>query len=149
MTSGHSANGNAGENIDDLSAPQSVALSCACKSMSTAPSHPPQPAALAKLHRLYERADDLPVAAFLEQHPDAVTVLLEAAPHLRAAFGDSVVLRLELPRFDEEPLFARVYEHELAADAALERIERFDEAWWQAQPYEPVRRWVEFDVGWG
>lgn len=117
--------------------------------MSTAPSHPPQPAALAKLHRLYERADETPVAAFLEQHPDAVVALLEAAPHLRAEFGDRVVLRLELPRFDEEPLFARVYGHHLTADDALGRIERFDAAWWQTQPYEPTRRWVEFDIGWG
>lgn len=105
--------------------------------------------ALAELRRLYERADDAAISAFLARHPEAAEALVEAAPHLREQFGDRAVLRLELPRFDDEPLFARVYAHGLAAEAALDRIERFDEAWWQAQPYEPRRRWVEFDVGWG
>ncbi len=117
--------------------------------MSTAPSHPPHSNTLAELRRLYERTDDVSVAAFLTRHPEAVEALVEAAPHLHAQFGDHVVLRLELPRFDEEPLFARVYHHGLGGDRALERIERFDDTWWQAQPYEPTRRWVEFDLGWG
>ncbi len=117
--------------------------------MSTAPSHPSPPDAFAELRRLYERADEAPVAAYLTQHPSAVRALVEAAPHLRAQFGERAVLRLELPRFDEEPLFARIYQHGLVAEAALERIERFDDAWWQRQPYESTRRWVEFDLGWG
>ena len=117
--------------------------------MSTAPSHPSPPDRLVELRRLYERADDASVARFLTQHPEAIEALVEAAPQLHEHFGDGVVLRLELPRFDEEPLFARIYHHGLSADAALARIERFDDAWWRAQPYEPKRRWVEFDLGWG
>ena len=44
-----------------------------------------------------------------------VALSQKVAPHLRAQFGERAVLRLELPRFDEEPLYARIYQHGLVA----------------------------------
>src|ERR1700679_172966 len=106
--------------------------------MSAATSHPTIPTVLARIRNLYEGADDRFVVAFLEQHPEAMDALVEAVPHLHASFGGAIALRLEMPRFDDETVFARVYHHGLGADAALERIEHFDETWWQTQPYEPT-----------
>lgn len=116
---------------------------------SAAVSLPPpviDPALLA----LYEGTDNPDVLEHLAAHREIVPVLLEAAPHLRGAFGESVALRLEPPYLEGDELIARVYRHGMDAEQADTRMVTFD-AWWLAvEPgRDAARRWLEFGVGWG
>jgi len=115
---------------------------------SAAPSQPPTDHS--ELRALYEGVDAPTVAEHLVAHPELVPVLVEAAPRLRAAYGEGARLRLEPAFFEGEEMFARVYGHGLTAEEADARGAAFD-AWWLAVDprLDAARRWLEFGVGWG
>ncbi len=117
-------------------------------SPAAAPSQPPLD--LNELRALYEGVDAPTVAEHLVAHPELVPVLVDAAPRLRAAYGEGARLRLEPAFFEGEEMFARVYGHGLTADEAEARGAGFD-AWWLAVDprLDAARRWLEFGVGWG
>ena len=80
----------------------------------------------------YAFDDDGTVVDFLRRHPGVVTTLLQASDVIPRYFGPSPVV-LELVRDpkarDDVELYARI-QTDLAVDAALERLRRFDEDWW-------------------
>lgn len=102
---------------------------------------------LAALRAAYQNVDDERVMELLRAHPVLAPTLLDAAPRLRAAFGDAVTLHLRPPVFMDagDPLFATVRGHGLEAAEATERMERFAESWLDREPFER-REWLAVDV---
>ncbi|MBZ5727924.1 MAG: hypothetical protein LAP87_23385 [Acidobacteriia bacterium] len=88
-------------------------------------------AVLNEVRRLYVMAADSSVATFLTEHRALPSILLEAAPQLRACFGTKAVLTLRVPIDDSgsQTLYAVAMWPGNVRDVR-NALEKFDETWW-------------------
>jgi hypothetical protein len=85
-----------------------------------------------ELERLYRLSGADKVKAYLGTHPEMIDLLLEARPHIESQFGVGAIVDLRFPRnegdFDGELL--AMIQSNLDADPALDRFDKFWDAWW-------------------
>jgi hypothetical protein len=90
------------------------------------------------LSRYYAFDEDGEARAFLRTRPHLVALLEAAVPHVYAAFGADVPIKLDVDWDDEEDepptLFARI-ESDKRADDVIAALEQFDRTWF-AEPLD-------------
>ncbi|MGH2562852.1 MAG: hypothetical protein ACRDJH_27655 [Thermomicrobiales bacterium] len=73
------------------------------------------------------------VSVYLERHSGITHVLVGALDRISEYFGEDVPIALEVLWDPEEPEHDELYaliQTSLAAEDAVSRLKRFDEAWW-------------------
>jgi hypothetical protein len=88
-----------------------------------------------RLQEIYSFLRKEEVAGFLESYPYLVPLLFEACPQVRKHFGCDAPVFLEVvtdpEATDDRELYALIGTR-LPPEAALEKLERFDNEWWSA-----------------
>ncbi|MDQ3044497.1 MAG: hypothetical protein M3R06_05020 [Chloroflexota bacterium] len=82
---------------------------------------------------IYVFRDSTDVVRFLREHPRVISPLIQADDHIRAYFGASTAVKLDVVRDPESDGYNELYafiQTTLAVDEALERLRRFDDGWW-------------------
>lgn len=85
------------------------------------------------IEQSYALNDPPRVRAYLDEHPSLIPLLLEARPEVDLRFGSDTPVTLDIvhdPEDNTECLYA-VIETRLDVDEALNRLDQFNDYWWQ------------------